>query len=253
MRVLALDTTTRAGSIALVEDGEIVAERPGDVSRTHGERLPGELVDLAADRGWTMASVDLFAVAVGPGSFTGLRIGIATIQGLAFVLERSVVGVSALDALGHLGSRGRPVGSLVGAWVDAQRGEVFSALYRIGPAPLFSEERLTQVEGPSVALPAATLAAWHRFGESVLFIGDGAVRYTDAITEDPRAIVAPTPLLAGVIGLIAHVRAALGPTMSPSGVHPLYIRRSDAELDRERQAAVKDDRPRAADGKASRA
>src|SRR5262250_256998 len=98
MRVLALDTTTRAGSVALVDDDIVIDQRPGDASRTHAERLPAEIVALLAAHGRAAADVDLFAVASGPGSFTGMRIGIATIQGLALVRRTPVVSVSALDA-----------------------------------------------------------------------------------------------------------------------------------------------------------
>ena len=91
MRVIALDSTTRAGSVALVEDDCVIDERAGDASRPHAERLPGEIVDLAAAHGVALADVDLFAVASGPGSFTGLRIGIATMQGLAFVHGRRLI------------------------------------------------------------------------------------------------------------------------------------------------------------------
>src|SRR4029077_9156984 len=98
MRVMALDTTGRAGSVALVEDGRIVREQEGDATHTHGERLPGELAAL----GVPFSAVDVFAVAIGPGSFTGLRIGLASIQGLALVSRRRVVGVSALEAHAQL-------------------------------------------------------------------------------------------------------------------------------------------------------
>src|SRR5437762_8938463 len=87
MIVLALDTTTRAGSVALVADDRIVDERPGDERRTHAERLPAELVAIANEHQIALADVNLFAVAAGPGSFTGLRIGIATMQGLAFTTD----------------------------------------------------------------------------------------------------------------------------------------------------------------------
>src|SRR4051812_37344406 len=100
MRVLALDTTTRAGSVALVEDDRVVAERAGDPARSQGQRLPGDLADLGAP--WT--AIDVFAVASGPGSFTGLRIGIATMQGLALVTGGRLVGVSALEALAQIAS-----------------------------------------------------------------------------------------------------------------------------------------------------
>jgi len=83
MKVIALDTTTRAGSVALVVDDRIVAERGGDPTRTHAERLPADIVAIAADHGVPLAEIDMFAAATGPGSFTGMRIGIATVQGLA--------------------------------------------------------------------------------------------------------------------------------------------------------------------------
>src|SRR5262245_53098932 len=101
MRVLALDSTTRTGSVALVEDGRIVEERRGDAARTQAERLPSELIALVEAHHVALADVDLYAVASGPGSFTGLRIGIATVQGLAFVHRRRIFGISALEALGH--------------------------------------------------------------------------------------------------------------------------------------------------------
>ena len=99
MIILALDTTTRAGSVAVTHDAEVLALVAGDESRTHGERLPGEIA-LALERaGVARSQLDLLAVATGPGGFTGLRIGLAAIQGLAMTLNRPVAGVSTLDAL----------------------------------------------------------------------------------------------------------------------------------------------------------
>ena len=117
---MALDTTSRAGSVALIDDGRIVDERAGDASRTHGERLPGELAALGVE--WP--SVDVFAVCAGPGSFTGLRIGIATIQGLALVGGRPAVGVSALEAVAQLASRGLAEGDTIGVWIEIGRAHV---------------------------------------------------------------------------------------------------------------------------------
>src|SRR6478752_5863795 len=149
MRVLALDTTTPAGSVALVEDDRVVDERAGDPSRTHAQRLPAELLSTLDRRGFTLADVDLYAVACGPGSFTGLRIGIATIQGLALVRRRRVAGVSALDALAHLAAAVARPGTLIAAWMDAHRREVFTALYRVQPGAAFSQERLTLLDEPA--------------------------------------------------------------------------------------------------------
>jgi tRNA threonylcarbamoyladenosine biosynthesis protein TsaB len=230
MRVLALDTTSRAGSVALVDDGRVLDERPGDASRTHGERLPGELERLGAP--WR--TIDVFAVAAGPGSFTGLRIGIATVQGLALVTGRPVVGVSALDAVAQVASLDLPDGSLVGSWIDAQRGEVFSALYRVAPAPAFAPERLVEIEPPAVASPTATLAAWSAHDlATATFAGDGASRYANIVEggERGRRMARPA-LLAGAVGCMAAVRAERGLAATPAGVHPLYVRRPDAERHR---------------------
>src|SRR5437867_12988817 len=99
MRVLALDTTTAAGSLAIVDDDRVVVERMGDPARSHTERLPGDILLALGDCDLAVSNIDLFAIASGPGSFTGLRTGIATIQGLAVVNRKRVVPVTALTAL----------------------------------------------------------------------------------------------------------------------------------------------------------
>src|SRR3990172_3576675 len=133
MLVLALDTTTRQGSVALARDGRVLATYIGDATITHGERLPGDLVRLLDAHSLRVADIDLFAVASGPGSFTGLRIGIATMQGLALANGKPLAGISALDAihdalhsLSPQPSALSPV-SEVAVWMEAGRGQVFSA------------------------------------------------------------------------------------------------------------------------------
>jgi tRNA threonylcarbamoyladenosine biosynthesis protein TsaB len=240
MRVLALDTSTRAGGVALVEDDRLVDERRGDPERTHGERLPCEILALLDGAGLTTADVDLFAVASGPGSFTGLRIGIATMQGLAFVHRRQIAAVSALEALAQLASSDVTVGSLVAAWMDAQRRDVFSALYRVAPFPLFDPRRLIEIDPPQVMAPALTLTRCRHIlaDEPGVFIGDGATAFADAIgAAYPNARVAAHPTLAGAIGRVGAISAARGLAMDPAAVRPLYVRRPDAEVERDRRRA----------------
>ncbi len=237
MHVLALDTTTRDGSVALVDDDHIIEERRGDAARTHAERLPGELIALADAHRLSAGGIDLFAVAAGPGSFTGLRFGIATVQGLALTARKRIVAVSALEALAQ--SVGRAPGTFVAAWMDARRHEVFAALYRVIDAPPFSPERLAEVEGATVGDPASTLARWHSHlhDATVTFVGDGAALYRDTISNHQATgwEVLSAPLLAGAIGRMAVARAQRGATIDPASVRPLYVRRPDAEVEREKR------------------
>ncbi len=247
MLILSLDTTTPAGSAALVEDGRVVGEQPGDARRTHAERLPAELLDLLARHGRTLAEVDLFAVAAGPGAFTGLRIGIATIQGLALAARRKVVAVSALEALAWAVAPGVDAGAREGLAIvsvmDAQRGEVYAAAYAApGDAAAWRQAHeagaLPELVAPTVGLPGEVFASWTLAGGTPpLAVGEGA-RAHRAVLERvwPGATVAePVPLIAGAIGLLAATRAAAA--IRPHDVRPLYVRRPDAERERDRRAA----------------
>ena len=235
MRVLALDTTTRAGSAALVEDDRVVEERAGDGALTHALRMPAEILALAESQHWPLSSIDLFAVASGPGSFTGLRIGIATIQGLALVHGRQVVAFPVLDALAQAAAVNVADGTTIGAWMDAHRGEVFAGLYRVESTPARGLARIVAVEGPTVGHPAATLERWRDLGAlPAILAGDGAALYAREITEvSSAARVVPSPMLAGVIGRLAYARAS--EALDPESVRPLYVRRPAVEIARDKQ------------------
>ena len=99
MHILALDTTTREGSIAVARDRTLLYECAGDAARTHGERLPSDIMRALESAGIGLADLDLLAVAAGPGSFTGLRVGISAVQGLAMARSLRVVPVPTLEAL----------------------------------------------------------------------------------------------------------------------------------------------------------
>ena len=227
MVVLALDTTTPAGSCALAVDGIVVREEASDVSLPPATRLPLDLMTLLEHSGVVLGAVDIFAVATGPGSFTGLRIGISTMQGLAFAAGKPLIGVSGLDALARLADReaeGRPIAT----WVDAWRGEVYAALYLDG----------REIEAPVVAKPEAVLM--RIASQPTLFIGDGARSYQESIHQrlsgTGTIAAAPTPLLAGTIAIVASEVAAQGVSAPPHAIRPLYVRRTDAELARDARA-----------------
>lgn len=238
MLVVALDTTTRAGSIALVSSSGVVEERAGDGARNHAARLPGEITSLLRDRGVSMRDVELYAVASGPGSFTGLRIGIATIQGLAFVHRRRAIGVSALEALAYAASAAFAPGTIIAAMIDAHRREVFAAAYRVGAGPSFGRERVAEIEAPAAGAPAPILQRWaeRHAGAQAVCVGDGASLYAEEIGRVlPAAVVVPAPLLAGTIGQLAVERRE--EAVEARGLRALYVRRPDVELERERNAS----------------
>jgi tRNA threonylcarbamoyladenosine biosynthesis protein TsaB len=210
------------------------ALRIGDRTRSHAERLPADLLELLDANGLRLTDIDLFAVASGPGSFTGLRIGIATMQGLALVGRRPLAGVSALTALAHAGSRDLAARTRVGAWMDGYRRDVFAALFEVTGEPVLTPERLIERENPTVGDPSRVLDRWKRAGPPAIIIGDGAVEYADIAAGID---VLPAPPLAGIIGLLALERARRGETVTPAGIQPLYVRRPDAELARDHALA----------------
>jgi tRNA threonylcarbamoyladenosine biosynthesis protein TsaB len=225
MLVLALDTSARIGSCAVARDGVLVRQDAGDHSVAQASRLPAQLMTLLQETGIALAQIDVFAVATGPGSFTGLRVGIATMQGLAFAAGKPLVGISAFDALASIGGPGR-----IATWVDAWRGEVFAGLYDDG----------REIEAPTVAVPHVLLARLPR--TPTLFIGDGAAAHRESIHAafgDAATLAAPlAPLVAGTIARLASTAARAGHRPGPDAIRALYVRRVDSATVRDGRTAV---------------
>lgn len=245
MRILALDTSTPAGSVALAEDGVLVACRSGDPQRTHGERLPGDVTALLAAQSLTVAGIDRYAVCSGPGSFTGLRVGLATIQALALVHRRPVVAVPTLAAVAcaaaWAGAENERA-EWIGAWMNACRGEVFAALYAIAPAA--AGLPLEEVAGPISAPPEMVLRRWRGLPggarRRVAVIGDAvapARELLEAELDCCGLLTSRPPPLAPIAARIAAAAAGRD-AGAPHAVRPVYVRRPDAELARERRLAA---------------
>lgn len=236
MTLLALETVTRAGSLALAIDGRVVA-RAGDPSRTHGARLPGELIAFLAEHGLTIGDLDLTAVVIGPGSFTGLRVGLASMQGLAIGRQLRVVGIPTLEAVAAswtfaTGALGRVI-----ACIDGQRGEVFLAGFDVPPAGFHGARVIVR---PMVGTPdeAAQAVREATSRAPLVVVGDAAAKYASAFARwlpDARLVDVPMPMAEAAAKLAIDRVHAAGP---PHALRPIYLRRPDAEIARERARAA---------------
>ncbi len=225
--IVGFDTATDDTAVAASGDGEVVfsssIERPADGRPAHATRLLVEVEQAArALGGW--ASVDRIAVGVGPGSFTGLRIGIATAQALARAQELELVGVGSLEALAR-GGTGRASEKPILAAIDARRGELFTALFGPGGERIWEE---------AVDPPEAVVDRLSQLPDAPLAVGSGALRFRDELREagaevpdhgDPAHRVSAAKVCA--------IGAELAANGEPA-VEPLYLRRPDAERWRER-------------------
>ena len=236
MITLALDTSTAAGSIAVRRDGTTIVSRTGDVGRPHATRLPGDLVDALGENNLTLDDVTLLAVGLGPGAFTGLRVGLATVQGLAFARQQPVVGISALDALA---SAATSDADEIAVWLDGARNEVFAARYRRSETAPFG---VAMRADPISAAPEAVFSEWARCGwpRPAVWVGEGTALYRDVLLAHiPAAPVCAIDVpRAEIVGALAERAFAAGLAVAPHALRPVYVRRPDAELARDRAAAV---------------
>jgi tRNA threonylcarbamoyladenosine biosynthesis protein TsaB len=226
MVTLALDTTTKTATSAVLSDDVVLAEWIGDPAVSPAAQLPGGVAEVLDRAGCRPGDVEVLAVAVGPGSFTGLRVGIATMQGLAVAFARPLIGISGLEALAACASHESSMsdGMIVAPWVDAWRGEVYAGRYRAGillgePTVGPPERALADLDGPA------------------LFVGDGAAAHRATIAAHARHTASfaatITPRLAPAIARLAAARAQAGERPTPHAIAPLYVRRPDAELARD--------------------
>ncbi|MFN8057590.1 MAG: tRNA (adenosine(37)-N6)-threonylcarbamoyltransferase complex dimerization subunit type 1 TsaB [Vicinamibacterales bacterium] len=238
MIVLALDTSTPRGSVSL-RVGDRRTSRFFDASRTVAEQVPVLPVALLAEGGLTLRDVDRFAVVSGPGGFTGLRVGMATVQGFALAAGRLVLPVPTLDAL-VIASRDAShdkEGTMVLALMDGQRGELFSARYR----RVSGAWRDECVDAPVVGGWPRREADWRSLVDGVdtaVVLGGGrwpdaeaCVRLGDHV---PSVRVVETSLADAIAGVAG--RALADDFIRPHAVQPTYVRRPDAELARDARA-----------------
>ena len=221
--ILILDTATTAGSVALCRGESLLAEIVVDSSLNHSDKLLQQVEQILAEQRCSLSEVSAFAVIDGPGSFTGLRVGVAAAKGLARACQRPLYGLSSLQLL----AAALPFANLpVCALIDARKKEVYAATFSTTTCSPCS---LTE---PCVLPPQRFLA---EMTAPALFIGSGAVLYRDLIIErfGPLAAFAPWPLhtpRASAAAPLILQRLRLGESGDPELLLPRYIRPSDAEI-----------------------
>jgi len=223
MITLALDTSAKTVGIALLEDENILVESFFNLGVNASILLLPAIEDVFLKAGRGVEQVDLWVCTVGPGSFTGLRIGLGTLKGLALATGRPIVGVSTLEALAFHGIHSS---TLICPMMDAQRNQIYTALYTAGAdfsLKRIGEERIVDLDS---FLPTIS--------EKTLFLGDGAMKYQDRITELlPAGSLFAAPHLhavrASVVGLLGRKNYARGEILDLLSFTPRYLRLSEAE------------------------
>jgi tRNA threonylcarbamoyladenosine biosynthesis protein TsaB len=214
--ILAIDTTGARGSIALVSEAGVLEEVELESPDGFAHVLFGEIETLLARAGVTIAEIAAFASASGPGSFTGVRIGLTAVKGLAEASGRPVVAVSNLQALASFGT-----GPLRAVAIDARRGDIYGAVYNAELEPV-QEEIVARFDAWLASLPKCNLE----------FIGIKVISVDGPLAEEGVRVPSfdPPRALAGAIGRIALDRFQRGLAQDPAEIDANYVRRSDAEL-----------------------
>ncbi len=225
--ILGIETSGRTGGVALVKEGEIMGETLLSSPRTYSRRLLPSMHWLLGESGAGLQDISLLAVDIGPGSFTGLRIGLATAKGLAFARSLSVIGVSSLDAM-VMNLLPRDGYSYACPVIDAKKGQVYTAMYRLRGNGF---ERIT----PYLSVVPNELGS-HLDTDltPVVLLGDGLIKYRDTLysqfksppTMAPRHLWPPRP---SSVALLGEALYSSGVRHHLFNLTPLYVRPSDAE------------------------
>ena len=227
MKILAFETSAKAASVALLEKGKLLGEAYQNTGLTHSQTLMVMAEDLLKTCGLTAKDVEAVAVAAGPGSFTGVRIGVAAAKGFAWGAELPCYGVSTLEAMAR--NLGVYQGYVVPA-MDARRSQVYTAVFHA------EKGELTRVE-EDMAISLTELGVKIKnFGEPIFLVGDGALLcYNTLLEEVPELVLPPEHRMhqrAAGVALAAQALADAGDPGNGAELSPNYLRLSQAERER---------------------
>ena len=230
MLILAIDTSSSTATVALIENGSLLAEYTQNSGRTHSQRLMPMIDEMFKSCGKKPEDVDLYACAAGPGSFTGLRIGATAIKTMAQVFDKPIAAVPSLDALAYNLFN---YDGLLCPMLDAQRGAVYSALYK------WEKDKLIKLEDYRVIDAKELVEKLGAFNQKVAILGDGveiATKYIDANNSNISLVpVGNSQPRASSCAAIAQQMQEQGQIESSYSFMPVYIRKSQAEVEYEKK------------------
>src|SRR5688572_26985898 len=219
MRVLGVESSGSRGGVALLEDGRTLGEALFEAGMVHGREIAPAADRLLRAAGLGPSSLDLIAVDIGPGSYTGLRVGLAAAKGLAYALGRPLIGVPSLDVLADMGAS---LGSTLATALDAKWDQVYAAFYEVkNGRPALASEMFAE-------RPEAFAA---RVAAGVTVVGDALERHADLFTARgarlaPRELWTPRPSVVASLGL---ARFREGQRHDSATLVPMYLRKTEAE------------------------
>ncbi len=228
MIILAIETTAKMGGISIIRNGEILAEIMHAGAETYCVRLLPDIEKIFASLDISWKDLSGVAVSLGPGSFTGLRIGIATAKAIAFSLDIPILGIPTLDALATNITACSDL--LICPVIDARKEQIYTAIYT------YRKNELTKITSYMAIKPLEFIQTLSGKNESICFLGDGLIRYNeifDSFFQKTRCFAAAKNLnyvKASNIAFLAALRLKKGQKDDPLTLQPIYIRPSDAEV-----------------------
>ena len=237
MKILGLDSSGIVASVAIVEDDVLIAEYTVNYKKTHSQTLLPMLDEIAKMTELDLNSIDAIAVAAGPGSFTGLRIGSATAKGLGLALKKPLIAIPTVEGLAY---NLYDISGLICPIMDARRKQVYTGIYR------FTDHQLKVVED-QMAVPVETvIEKLNQYGEAVTFLGDGVPVFHELIAEKMTVPYSFAPAhvnkqRAAAVAALGEIYYRQGKTETAMEHVPDYLRVSQAERERAEREAAKAD------------
>ena len=237
MKILGLDSSGIVASVAIVEDENLIAEYTVNYKKTHSQTLLPMLDEIAKMTEFDLNSIDAIAVAAGPGSFTGLRIGSATAKGLGLALKKPLIAIPTVEGLAY---NLYDISGLICPIMDARRKQVYTGIYR------FTDHQLKVVED-QMAVPMETvIEKLNQYGEAVTFLGDGVPVFHELIAEKMTVPYSFAPAhvnkqRAAAVAALGEIYYRQGKTETAMEHVPDYLRVSQAERERAAREAAKAD------------